>query len=119
MKRKPLPRSAVVASRPRSSGKGEHDRFLAFEGLPGLAGKGAAAEGRPLPDLLGVAGAVAQRQERAIEGVGVEYEEAGFGDEAAGLDQLAGAGFALVGFELGFLLGEPGFLLFVGAQALG
>jgi hypothetical protein len=32
---------------------------------------------------------------------------------------LAGAGFALVGFELGFLLGEPGFLLFVGAQALG
>jgi hypothetical protein len=32
---------------------------------------------------------------------------------------LAGAGFALVGFEFGFLLGEPGFLLFVGAQALG
>ena len=71
------------------------------------------------PDLLGIAGAVAQRQQRAVEGVGFELEEAGLVDEAAGLDQVAGAGFALVGFELGLLLGEPGFLLFVGVQALG
>jgi hypothetical protein len=69
-----------------------------------------------LPDLLGIAGAIAQRQEGAIESVGLEVEEAGLVDEPAGLDQVAGTGFALVGFELGFLLGEPGFLLFVGAR---
>ena len=100
-------------------GKGEHDRFLALFGKPRLAGKGAPAEGRPLPELLGIAGAVAQRQQRAVEGIGLELEETGLVEEPAGLDQLSGAGFALVGFELGFLLGEPGFLLFVRAQALG
>ena len=89
-----------------SSGEGEPDRFLAFLGKTGLAGKGAAAERCPLPDLLRVGGAVAQRQEGAVEDVGVEREQADFVDEAAGVDQLAGAGFALVGFELGFLLGR-------------
>ena len=112
-----LERDRVVAE--GIGGKGEHDWFLALFGKSGLAGKGAAAERRPLPELFGVGGAVAQRQERAVEGVGFEVEQAGLVEEAAGLDQLAGAGFALVGFEFGFLLGEPGFLLFMGAQALG
>jgi hypothetical protein len=100
-------------------GKSEHDCFLTLFGQSGLAGKGASSQRRPLAELLRIAGAIAQRQQGAVEGVGFELEEAGLVDKAAGLDQLAGAGFALVGFELGFLLGEPGFLLFVGAQALG
>ena len=119
LKRKPAPRRAVVASRPRAAGKAS-----TIASLPSSARRASRAKARPptaahSPDLLGVAGAVAQRQQSAVEGVGFELEQAGLVDEAAGLDQLAGAGFALVGFELGFLLGEPGFLLLVGAQALG
>jgi hypothetical protein len=37
----------------------------------------------------------------------------------AGLDQSAGAGPALGVFALGFLFGEAGFLLFMGADVLG
>ena len=97
-------------------GKSEHDRFLALFGEPRLPGKGAPSQRRPLANLLGIAGRLAQRQQGAVKGVGLELEEPGLVDEAAGLDQVPGAGFALVGFELGFLLGEPGFLLFVRAQ---
>jgi hypothetical protein len=119
LKRKPMPRSAVVASRSRAAGKASTIASLPSLGKAGLTGKGAPAEGSPLPDLLRIGSTIAQRQQRAVEGVGFELEEASLVDEAAGLDQLAGTGFALVGFELGFLLGEPGFLLFMGAQALG
>ena len=85
----------------------------------GLAGEGAAAERGPFADLVRVAGAVAQREQRAVQRVGIEIEQAGLVDQAAGFDQLAGAGSAFGGFEFGFLFGEAGFLLFVRAQALG
>ena len=39
--------------------------------------------------------------------------------ETAGLDQAAGTDPALGIFELGFLFGEAGFVLFIGADALG
>jgi hypothetical protein len=97
--------------------EGQYDRFLALVLQPRLAGEGAPAEGGPFVDLVLVAGAVAQRQQRAIESVRLELEEAGLFDQPAGLDQAACAGLTLVVFELGFLLGEPGLLLLVRAQA--
>ena len=75
-----------------SSGEGEPDRFLVFLGKTGLAGKGVAAERCPLPDLLRVGGAVAQRQEGAVEDVGVEREQADFVDEAARRGSVGGCG---------------------------
>ena len=83
-----------------------------------FAGEGPAAERGPLLDLLLVAGTVAQRQQRAIEGVGIEIEQAGFLDQAAGFDQAASARLAPGILELGFLFGKPGFLLFMSTKAL-
>ena len=45
-------------------------------------------------------------------------EEAGFLDQAAGFDEAAGAGLAPGVLELGFLFGQPGFLLFMSTKAL-
>ena len=96
----------------------QHDWFLAFVAGAGFAGEGPAAEGGPLFYLLGVARPVAQRQQRAIKGVGIEIEQAGFLDQTAGFDQTAGAGLAPGVLELGFLFGKPGFLLFMSTKAL-
>jgi hypothetical protein len=119
LKRKPAARSAAVASLSSGAGKGEDQRLLAFVLETGLAGKRAAAERRPLAHLLRIAGAGGQRQQSAIEGIWVEREEPGLVDEAARLNQFAGARLARLGFEFGFGLGEAGLLLFVGAQAIG
>ncbi len=102
----------------KGGGKGEHDRLASFAAGAGLAGEGAAPESGPLLHLLLAAGRLAEGEQRAIEGVGVEVEEAGLFDQAAGLDHAAGAGLALGDLELGFLLGELGFLLFVRLKAL-
>jgi hypothetical protein len=53
-------------------------------------------------DLLGVRRAVAQRQQRAVEGGTVEIEQTDLLDQAAGLDQLTDAGLASRVLELGF-----------------
>ena len=68
--------------------------------------------------LLGVARRIAERQQRAIKGVGIEIEEAGFLDQTAGFNQAAGARLAAGVLELGFLFGKPGFLLFMSTKAL-
>jgi len=117
LKRKPAWRSVVVMS--FSSGEGEHDGFLAFIAQPGLAGEGTTAERGPLGDLLLVVGTVTQRQQRAIECVTVEIEQADFVDQATGFDQPSCACLAPGVLEFGLLLSEPGFLLFMRAQTLG
>ena len=105
----------VLAER---GGEGQQHGFLAFVAEAGLAGEGAAAQGGPLVDLLVIVGAVAQREQGAIEGVAVEFEQAGLFDQGAGLDQAAGARLAFVELDLGFCLGQAGLLLFMRAQAL-
>jgi hypothetical protein len=58
-----------------------------------------------------------QRLSHAM-GIGVEVEQPGLLDQAAGLDEVAGVDLAAGVLELGFLFGQPGFLLFVRAQTL-
>jgi hypothetical protein len=58
-------------------------------------------------------------QQRAIERVAVEIEQADFVDQATGFDQPACACLAAGVLEFGLLLSEPGFLLFMRAQTLG
>jgi hypothetical protein len=53
-----------------------------------------------------------------MKGVGVQIEEAGFLDRAAGFDQAPSAGLAPGVLELGFLFGKLGFLLFMSTKAL-
>ena len=116
----------VETGRPQGRGRllwqrireGQHDRFLAFVAGAGFAGEGTSAQGGPLADLIFVGGAVAQRQQRAIERVGLQIEQPGLLDQTARLDQAAGADLAPGVLEFGFLVGEPGLLLFVRAQAL-
>ncbi len=101
--------------------EGQHDRFdrfLAFVAGAGLAGEGSASQGGPLLDLTGVGGAVAQGEQGAVEGIGIEIEQAGLFDQCAGLDESACAGLASRVLELGFLFGQPGFLLFERTKAL-
>jgi hypothetical protein len=52
------------------------------------------------------------------EGVGVQIEEAGFLDQAAGFDQSPSTGLAPGVLELGFLFGKLGCLLFMSTKAL-
>ena len=82
-------------------------------------GEGTAAERGPFADLILVVGAVAQREQRAVQRVGVEIEQAGLVDQAAGLDQPARARAAFGVLEFGFLFGEAGFLLLMRTHALG
>ena len=49
--------------------------------------------------MLGVARPVAERQQRAVKGVGIEIEQADLLDQATRFDQAAGAGFAFGGPE--------------------
>jgi hypothetical protein len=97
--------------------EGEDDCFLAVVFELGLAGENAAAESGPASDLLRSVETVTQRQQGAVA-VAVQIEEPGLVDETAGLDQAAGTVPALGVFELGFLFGEAGFVLFMGADAL-
>jgi hypothetical protein len=90
-------------------GEGEHDGFLAFVAQTGLAGEGTTAERAPLGDLLLVVGTVTQRQQRAIERVAVEIEQADFVDQATGFYQPSRACLASGVLEFGLLLGEPAF----------
>jgi hypothetical protein len=60
--------------------EGQHDRFLALVLQPRLAGKGAPAEGGPLADLILLLGAVAQREQRTIEGVRLELDQYAVGE---------------------------------------
>jgi hypothetical protein len=62
----------------------EHDGFLAFVAQPGFMREGAPTERGPLLALVPVAGAIAQREQRAVEFVGIEIEQAGLVDQTAG-----------------------------------
>jgi hypothetical protein len=99
-------------------GECQEHRFLAFVAGTRLAGKGATAESGPFLDLRRVAGAVAQGQKSAVEGVAIEVQQPGLLGQGAGLDQATGALLALIELELGFRLSKAGFLLFMSTQAL-
>jgi len=92
--------------------------------LPSSSSSASRAKARPaesgrVGDLLRIVDTVTQRQHGAVAGVAVQIEEPGLIDETAGLDQAAGADLAFGVFELGFLFGEAGFVLFMGADTLG
>jgi hypothetical protein len=96
----------------------DDDRLLAFVAQARLMSEGAPTERGPVVHPVLVVGAVAQRQQGAVEGVGLEIEQAGFVDQATGFDQSADAGAAFDALELCFLFGEPGFLLLMRTHAL-
>ena len=65
-------RGRLLGERVREGQHDRLDRFLAFVAGAGLAGEGAASQGGPLLDLTGVGGAIAQGEQGAVEGIGIE-----------------------------------------------
>ena len=101
-------------------GEGEDDGLLAFVAEAGFAGEGSPTEGGPLRDLLGLANALLEGEQGAVEGIDVEVEEPGtFRSGRPASMSLAGASLALGVPDFGFLFGEVSLLLFMGAQTFG
>ena len=99
--------------------EGEHNGFLSCIAQAGFACEGAPAEDGPLVDPMLVVEAVAQREQGAVECVGVEIEQTNLFGQCPSFDQPTRAYFSFDILEPGGFFGEPGFMLLMHAEALG
>ena len=89
--------------------------------LPSSRARASRAKARPpraahCSILVGIIGAVAQRQQRAVEGIAVEFEQSGLLGQGTCFDQTAGALSAFVELEPGLGFGQAGLGLFMRAE---